>query len=199
MRGYETYCNLKYPGDFTKTMLPMRKSVPRASRQLDHTKTSWPSLRDANCSGMVMFPVQRCSPYSHPTLMGDNEEMFTLQSPYLDGWWWRDVHPTVTLPLFVMMKRCSPYSYPTLMGDDEEMLTLQSSYLGGWWWRDVVRWPSLGSAAVPATVNSYKQFSSTGTSEITWAGVLHYMSWCAKLHEQLNYISWCAKLHMLVC
>ena len=25
------------------TMLPMRKSVPRSSRQSDHTKTSWPS------------------------------------------------------------------------------------------------------------------------------------------------------------
>ena len=27
----------------TKTMLPTRKSVPRSSRQLDHTNTSWPS------------------------------------------------------------------------------------------------------------------------------------------------------------
>ena len=32
-------------------MLPTRKSVPRSSRQSDHTKTSWPSWRDANCSG----------------------------------------------------------------------------------------------------------------------------------------------------
>ena len=43
-------------------MLPTRKSVPRSSRQLDHTKTSWPSLRDAHCSGMVMFPVHQVWP-----------------------------------------------------------------------------------------------------------------------------------------
>ena len=41
----------------TKTMLPTRKSVPRSSRQSDHTETSWPPQRDANCSGMVMSPV----------------------------------------------------------------------------------------------------------------------------------------------
>ena len=27
----------------TKTMLPVKKSVPRSNRQSDHTKTSWPS------------------------------------------------------------------------------------------------------------------------------------------------------------
>ena len=43
----------------TKTMLPMRKSVSRSSRQLDHTKISWRSEWDANCSGMVMSPVHQ--------------------------------------------------------------------------------------------------------------------------------------------
>ena len=42
----------------TKTMLP-KKSVPRSSRQSDHTKTSWPWYRDADCSGMVMSPVHQ--------------------------------------------------------------------------------------------------------------------------------------------
>ena len=32
----------RYYASHTKTMLPMRKSVPRSSRQSDHTKTSWP-------------------------------------------------------------------------------------------------------------------------------------------------------------
>ena len=43
----------------TKTMLPTRKSVPTSSRQLDHTKTSWPSWRDANYSGMDMSVVHQ--------------------------------------------------------------------------------------------------------------------------------------------
>ena len=38
-------------------MLPTRKSVPRSSRQLDHTKTFRQS-----CSGMVMFPVHQARP-----------------------------------------------------------------------------------------------------------------------------------------
>ena len=42
-------------------MLPTRKSVPRSSRQFDHTKI-WRSQRDANCSGMVMFPVHQVWP-----------------------------------------------------------------------------------------------------------------------------------------
>ena len=33
----------RYYVSHTKTMLPTRKSVPRSSRQSDHTKTSWPS------------------------------------------------------------------------------------------------------------------------------------------------------------
>ena len=33
----------KYYTSHTKTMLPTRKSVPRSSRQLDHTKISWRS------------------------------------------------------------------------------------------------------------------------------------------------------------
>ena len=33
----------RYYASHTKTMLPTRKSVPRSSRQLDHTKTSWRS------------------------------------------------------------------------------------------------------------------------------------------------------------
>ena len=47
----------RYYTFYTKTMLPTRKSVLRSSRQSDHTKTSWPSERDANCSGMDMSPV----------------------------------------------------------------------------------------------------------------------------------------------
>ena len=42
-----------------KTMLPTRKTVPKSSRQLDHTKTSWPVLRDANCSGMDMSAIHQ--------------------------------------------------------------------------------------------------------------------------------------------
>ena len=51
----------RYYTSHTKTMLPTRKSVPRSSRQLDHTKT-WRSKRDANCIGMVMFPVHQVWP-----------------------------------------------------------------------------------------------------------------------------------------
>ena len=43
----------------TKTVLPIKKSVPRSSRQLDHTKISWRSSKDSNCSGMVMSPVHQ--------------------------------------------------------------------------------------------------------------------------------------------
>ena len=39
-----------------------RKSVPRSSRQSDHTKTPSPSYRDANCSSMVMSPVLQVWP-----------------------------------------------------------------------------------------------------------------------------------------
>ena len=52
----------RYYTSHTKTMLPTRKSIPRSSRQLDHLKTSWRSLRDANCSGMVMAPVHQVWP-----------------------------------------------------------------------------------------------------------------------------------------
>ena len=45
-----------------KAMLPRRKSVPRSNKQLDHTKTSWPSYRDENYSGMVMSPVHQVWP-----------------------------------------------------------------------------------------------------------------------------------------
>ena len=45
-----------------KIMLPTRGSVPRSSRQLDHTKTSWPSQRDTNCCDMDMFPVHHVWP-----------------------------------------------------------------------------------------------------------------------------------------
>ena len=37
----------RYHTFYTRTMLPRRKYVPRSSRQSDHTKTSWPSYRDA--------------------------------------------------------------------------------------------------------------------------------------------------------
>ena len=46
----------------TKTMLATRKSMPKSSRQSDHTKTSWLSKTDANCSGMVMSPVHQVRP-----------------------------------------------------------------------------------------------------------------------------------------
>ena len=34
-------------------MLPTRKSMPRSNRQSNHTKTSWPSYRDANCNPFI--------------------------------------------------------------------------------------------------------------------------------------------------
>ena len=49
----------RYYASHTKIMLPMRKPVLRSNRQSDHTKTSWPSQRDANCNGMVMSPVHQ--------------------------------------------------------------------------------------------------------------------------------------------
>ena len=52
----------RYYASLTKTMLPKRKSVPWSSRQSDHTKTSWPSKRDVNCSGMVMSNVHQVWP-----------------------------------------------------------------------------------------------------------------------------------------
>ena len=58
MRCYRKILHISYK----KTMLPTRKSVPRSSRQLDHMKISWRSLRDANCSGMVMSPDHQVWP-----------------------------------------------------------------------------------------------------------------------------------------
>ena len=52
----------RYHASHTKTILPKRKSLPRSNRQSDHTKTSWPSQRDANCSGMVMSTVHQVWP-----------------------------------------------------------------------------------------------------------------------------------------
>ena len=52
----------RYYTSHTKTMLPTRKSMPWSSRQLDHMKISWRSLRDANCSGMVMSPDHQVWP-----------------------------------------------------------------------------------------------------------------------------------------
>ena len=49
----------EYYASHTKITLPMRKSVPRSSRESDHTKTSGPSYRDANWSGMDMSPVHQ--------------------------------------------------------------------------------------------------------------------------------------------
>ena len=51
-----------YYASHTKTMFPMRNSLPRSSRQSDCTKTSWPLWRDANCSGMAMSPVHQVWP-----------------------------------------------------------------------------------------------------------------------------------------
>ena len=52
----------RYYTSHTKATLPTRKSVLRPSRQLDHTKTSWPPWRDANCSGMVRSSVHQVWP-----------------------------------------------------------------------------------------------------------------------------------------
>ena len=52
----------KYYASHTKTMLPTRKSSLRSSRQSDHTKSSWPPLRDVNRSGMDMSPVNQVWP-----------------------------------------------------------------------------------------------------------------------------------------
>ena len=64
----------RYYASHTKTMLPTRKSVPRSSRQLDHTKTSWPSETDANCSGMVMPPIPQVWPKSSCKAQWKGEE-----------------------------------------------------------------------------------------------------------------------------
>ena len=50
-----------YYVSLTKAMLA-KKSEPRSGRQSDHTKPSWPSWRDANCSGMVMSFVHQVWP-----------------------------------------------------------------------------------------------------------------------------------------
>ena len=39
IQAMEIRCYARYYTSLTKTMLPTRKSVPRSSRQLDHTKT----------------------------------------------------------------------------------------------------------------------------------------------------------------
>ena len=44
---------IRYYASHTKTLLPMKKSMPRSSRQLDHTKTS---------CGMVMSPIHQVWP-----------------------------------------------------------------------------------------------------------------------------------------
>ena len=58
----EVSASTRYYASHTKTMLPMRKSMPRSSRHSEHTKTSWPSYRDANCSGMDLSPVHQVWP-----------------------------------------------------------------------------------------------------------------------------------------
>ena len=58
----------------TKTMLPTKKSMPRSSRQLDHTKTSWRSYRDANCSGMVMSPIHQVQTILQDTVKGGRRQ-----------------------------------------------------------------------------------------------------------------------------
>ena len=40
IQAMEMRCSTSYYTSHTKTMLPMRKSVPRSSTQLDHMKTS---------------------------------------------------------------------------------------------------------------------------------------------------------------
>ena len=47
----------RYCASHTKTMLPMRKTVPTSSRQLDHTKTSW------HCKEMQTAVVWSCLPF----------------------------------------------------------------------------------------------------------------------------------------
>ena len=52
----------KLSGDFL-TVFDREPLESRSSRQSDHTKTSWPSKRDANCSDMVMSPVHQVWPW----------------------------------------------------------------------------------------------------------------------------------------
>ena len=52
----------RYYASHTEAVLPTRKSVPRSSKQSDHTKTSWRSYRDANYSAMVTSRVHQVWP-----------------------------------------------------------------------------------------------------------------------------------------
>ena len=53
---------VRYYASHKKNTLPTMKSVPRSSRQSDNRKTTWPSSRDANYSGMDMSPVHQVWP-----------------------------------------------------------------------------------------------------------------------------------------
>ena len=64
----------RYYTSHTKTMIQTRKSVPRSSGQLDHTKTSWPSQRDADCSGIDISPVHQVWPKPFCTAQWKGEE-----------------------------------------------------------------------------------------------------------------------------
>ena len=64
----------RYYASHTKTMFPARKYVPRSSRQSDHTMTSWPLQRDANCSGMDMSSVHQVWPNPFSKAQWKDEE-----------------------------------------------------------------------------------------------------------------------------
>ena len=64
----------RYYASQTKTMLPTRKTVPSSSRQLDHTKTSWPSSRDANWNSLDVSPVYQVWPKSSCKAQWKGEE-----------------------------------------------------------------------------------------------------------------------------
>ena len=68
IQAMEMRCYRKILPSHAKTMLPMRKSVPRSSRQLDHTE------RDTNCSGIVMSPVHQVCPKPSCTAQWKGEE-----------------------------------------------------------------------------------------------------------------------------
>ena len=54
IQAMEMRCYCKILRMSHKDHATTRNSVPRSSRQSDHTKTSWPSYTDANWSGMDM-------------------------------------------------------------------------------------------------------------------------------------------------
>ena len=54
--------------------MQQHQSVPRSSRQSDHTKTSWPSERDVNLSIMDMSSVHQVWPKQNCKALWEGEE-----------------------------------------------------------------------------------------------------------------------------